>query len=112
MEACLFLFHIVSDLWSLVASLPYFLLQTEERSKKAAESIRILATLLLQQMQAEGGSFPGRKGLSGSEWQEGWEVLHAPHAHRKLPRAHRGANPACRLSTRSEACGQSGWARQ
>lgn len=112
MEACLFPFHIVNDLWSIVASLPYFLLQTEERSRKAAESIRILATLLLQQVQAEGGSFPGRKGLSGSEWQEELEVLHVPHAHRKLPWANTGANPACRLSTRSEACGQSSWARQ
>lgn len=71
MEGCLFPFHIVNDLWSLAASLLYFLLQTEEQSKKAAESIRILATLLLQQVQAEGGSFLGRRGLGGSEQREG-----------------------------------------
>lgn len=111
MEACLFPFHIVNDLWSLAASLPYFLLQTEAQSRKAAESIRILATLLLQQVQAEGVSFLGRKGLSSTEQQEGLGVLRAPHAHMKLPWANMGANPVCQPSTCSDAPGQSGWAR-
>lgn len=110
MEGCLFPFHIVNDLWSLAASLPYFLLQTEEQSKKAAESIRILATLLLQQVQAEGGSFLGRRGLRGSEQQKGLGVPCAPRAIMKLPWANMGTNSACSPSTCSDACGQSGCA--
>lgn len=38
MEACLFPLPIFNDLWSLPASLPYFLLQTESQSREAAET--------------------------------------------------------------------------
>lgn len=38
MEACLFPLPIFNDLWSLPASLPYLLLQTESQSREAAET--------------------------------------------------------------------------
>lgn len=73
MEACLFPFHIVNDLWSLAASLPYFLLQTEEQNRKAAESIRILATLLLQQVRAEEAVSQADRASVALSGRRGWE---------------------------------------
>lgn len=63
-QTCLFLFHISDDLCSLTACLSYFLHQTELQSEKAAESIRSLVLLPLQQVLAEGDRYilPGKAG--------------------------------------------------
>lgn len=72
MEVCLFPFHIFNDLWNLTACLPYFLLQRELQSGKEAESVRGLAALPRQQVQAEGDtSACGRQGLSSTEYGGG-----------------------------------------
>lgn len=72
MEVCLFPFHIFNDLWNLTACLSYFLLQRELQSGKEAESVRGLAALPRQQVQAEGDTSAfGRQGLSSTECQDG-----------------------------------------